>query len=95
MSKFELSIMPITVNSAVRGTLQRKGKWKCVKWAKMNERSILKPDIVRDFKFRSKCMFGADPRKEYIERACAFPDFIFRPQMHQKRLAAGLRHDPL
>ena len=29
---------------------------------------ILKPDIVSDFKFRSKCMFGAELRKESIER---------------------------
>ena len=56
---------------------------------------ILKPDIVNDFKFRSKCMFGPELRKEPIERASALPYFIFRPQMHQKRLAAGLRPDPL
>jgi hypothetical protein len=30
---------------------------------------ISKPDIVSDFKFRSKCMFGAELRKEPIERA--------------------------
>ena len=30
---------------------------------------IFKPDIVSDFKFRSKCMFGAELRKEPIERA--------------------------
>ena len=29
----------------------------CVEWAEMNERGILKPNIVSDFKFRSKCMF--------------------------------------
>ena len=40
-------------------------------------------------------MLGAERRKEPIERAYALPDFIFRPQMHQKRLAAGLRPDPL
>src|SRR5208282_2977891 len=34
-------------------------------------------------------------RKGIIERAEALPDVIFRPQMHQKRLAAGLRPDPL
>ena len=30
---------------------------------------ISKPDIVSDFKFRSKCIFGAELRKEPIERA--------------------------
>ena len=34
----------------------------------MNERGILKPDIVSDFKFRSKCTFGTELRKESIER---------------------------
>ena len=32
------------------------------------EGGIFKPDIVSDFKFRSKCMFGAELRKESIER---------------------------
>ena len=41
----------------------------CVEWVEMNERGILKPDIVSDFKFRSKCMFGAEICKEPIERA--------------------------
>ena len=67
----------------------------CVEWAEMNERGISKPDIVSDFIFWSKCMFGAELRKESIERVYALPAFIFRPQMHQKRLAAGLRPDPL
>ena len=58
-------------------------------------RGILKLDIVNDFKFMSKCMFGAELRKESIERVYALPDFIFRPQMHQKRLAVELCHDPL
>ena len=31
----------------------------CMEWSEMNERGISKPDIVSDFKFRSKCMFGA------------------------------------
>ena len=43
------------------------GDWMCVEWAEMNERGF-KPDIVSDFKFRSKCMFGAELRKESIER---------------------------
>ena len=38
---------------------------------------------------------GAELRKESIESVYALPDFIFRPQMHQKRLAAGLRPGPL
>ena len=42
-----------------------------------------------------KMHVGADLRKESIERVYALLDFIFRPQMHQKRLAAGLRPDPL
>ena len=54
----------------------------------------MKHDIVSDFEFRSKRMLGAELRKESIERVQALPDFIFRPQMHQKRLAAGLRPDP-
>jgi len=42
-------------------------------------------------------VFLAELRKGIIERAYALPlpDVIFRPQMHQKRLAAGLRPDPL
>ena len=44
------------------------GEWMCVEWAEMNERGILKPDIVSDFKCRSKCMLGAELRKESIER---------------------------
>ena len=28
----------------------------------------MKHDIVSDFEFRSKCMFGAELRKESIER---------------------------
>ena len=40
-------------------------------------------------------MFGTELRNESIERVYALPDFIFRPQMHQKRLAAVLRPDPL
>ena len=32
-------------------------------------RGFFKPDIVSDFKFRSKCMFDAEFRKEIIERA--------------------------
>ena len=58
-------------------------------------RRYFKPDIVSDFKFRSKCMFCAELRKEIIERAYALLGVIFRPQMHQKRVAAGLRPDPL
>ena len=45
------------------------GEWICVEWAEMNERGyFLKPDIVSDFEFRSKCMFGAELREESIER---------------------------
>ena len=33
-----------------------------------NEKGYFKPDIVSDFKFRSKCMFGTELRKESIER---------------------------
>ena len=44
------------------------GEWMCVEWAEMNKRGISKSDIVSDFKFRSKCMFGAELRKEPIER---------------------------
>ena len=40
----------------------------CVEWAEMNERGISKPDIVSDFKFRSKCKFGSELRKEPFER---------------------------
>ena len=39
-----------------------------MEWAEMNERDILKHDIVSDFKFRSKCMFGAEIRNESINR---------------------------
>ena len=31
-------------------------------------KGYFKPDIVSDVKFRSKCMFGAELRKESIER---------------------------
>ena len=58
-------------------------------------RGYFKPDIVSDLKFRSKCMFCAELRKEIIERAVTLPDVIFRTQMHKKRLAAGLRPDTL
>ena len=40
----------------------------CVEWTEINERGIFKPDIVSDFKFRSKFMIGDELRKESIER---------------------------
>ena len=41
----------------------------CMEWAEMNEwEYFLKPDIVSDFEFRSKSMFGAELREEAIER---------------------------
>ena len=44
------------------------GEWMCMEWAEMNERGyFLKPDIVSDLEIRSKCMFGAELRKESIE----------------------------
>ena len=50
-------------------TIAGKGEWMCVEWAEMNERGyVLISDIVSDFEFRSKCMFGAGLRKESIER---------------------------
>ena len=48
--------------------------------------------IARDFVFRSKCMFGGRASPDLLRR---FPYLIFRPQNQQKRLAAGLRPDPL
>ena len=45
------------------------GEMKVRGMAEMNEKGISKPDIVSDFKFRSKCVFGAELRKEPIERA--------------------------
>jgi len=45
-----------------------KGEWMCVEWSEMNERGVFKPDIVSDFKCRSKCMLRAKLRKESIER---------------------------
>ena len=47
---------------------------------------ILKPDIVSDFKFRSKMHVGAELRKESIERVYALPDFIFRPTNASKNV---------
>jgi hypothetical protein len=47
---------------------RERGDWMCVECAEMNERGIFKPDIVSDFKFRSKCMFGVELRNESIER---------------------------
>ena len=45
------------------------GEWMCVEWAEMNERGyFLKPDIISDVEFRSKCTLGAELRKESIER---------------------------
>ena len=41
----------------------------CVEWAENKERGYFTPDIVSDFKFRSKYMFGAELRKKPIERA--------------------------
>src|SRR5208282_4940517 len=51
--------------------------------------------IARDFVFRSKCMLAAGLRPDLLIELRRFPDLIFRPQNHQKRLAAGLRQDPL
>ena len=34
----------------------------------MNERGIVKPGVVSDFKLSSKWIFGAELRKESIER---------------------------
>ena len=34
-------------------------------------------------------------RPDLLREVRPFPDLIFRPQNHQKRLAAGLRPDPL
>src|SRR5208282_2239331 len=34
-------------------------------------------------------------RPDLLREVRRFPDLIFRPQNHQKRLAAGLRPDPL
>ena len=51
--------------------------------------------ITRDFVFRSKCMFGGRASQDLLRGLRRFLDLIFRPQNHQKRLAAGLRPDPL
>ena len=55
---------------------------------------------ARDFVFRSKYMFGGraspgPPGPHPLRELKRSTDFIFRSQMHQKRLAAGLRPDPL
>ena len=51
--------------------------------------------IARDFVFKSKCMFSGGLRPELLRELRRFPELIFRPQMYQKRLAAGLRPDTL
>ena len=67
---------------------------------------ILKPDIVSDFKFRSKCMFGAELRKESIEREfkgsqTSFPGHkciknVWRPGSARTRWGSlGAPPDPL
>ena len=61
----------------------------------MNEKGYSKFVIARDFVFKSKCMFGGGFRLELLRELRRFPELIFRPQMYQKRLAAGLRPDPL
>jgi len=55
--------------AAVRGSLRRKGKWKCMEWAEMNERRYLKTRHRQGFQIQVICMLGADLRKEPIERA--------------------------
>jgi hypothetical protein len=54
-----------------------------------------KSAIARDFIFKSKCMFSGRAQPRLLRELKRFPDLIFRPQNHQKRLAAGLRPDPL
>ena len=39
-----------------------------MEWAEIMRRGYFKPHIVSDFKFRSKCMLGAEFRKKFIER---------------------------
>ena len=51
--------------------------------------------IARDFVFKSKCMCGAGLCPDLLRELKRFPDLIFRLQKHQKRLAAGLRPNPL
>ena len=47
------------------------------------------------FIFRSKSCLEAGLRSDPLNELKHSPDFIFWPQMHQKRLVAGLRSDPL
>ena len=47
------------------------------------------------FIFRSKSCLEAGLRLDPLNELKHSPDFIFWPQMHQKRLVAGLRSDPL
>ena len=51
--------------------------------------------IARDFVFKSKCMLAAGLLPHLLREFKRFPDLIFRPQNHQKGLAAGLCPDPL
>ena len=47
------------------------------------------------FIFRSKSCLAAGLRSDPLRELERSPDFIFGPQMHPKRLAAGLGPDPL
>ena len=58
-------------------------------------RGTSKSVIVRDIVFKSKCRFGGRDPSALLRELSRFPDLIFRPQNHPKRLAAGLRPDPL
>ena len=62
---------------------------------RMNEKVTSKFVIARDFVLKSKCMFGGGLRPELLRELRRFTELIFRPQMYQKRLVAGLRPDPL
>ena len=55
----------------------------------MNVKGYSKSVIARDFVFKSKCMFGGWASPALLRELKHFPDFIFRPQNHQKHLVAG------
>ena len=50
--------------------------------------------LLHYFIFRSKSCLAAGLRSDPLRELKRSPDFIFGPQVYQKRLAAGLRPDP-
>ena len=71
--------------AAVRSALRR--RW-------VTEVRVSGRRLIRRASGQNACL-TAGLRPNLMREPKRSPDFIFRPQMHQKRLASGLRPDPL